>query len=105
MTLLDEGALQPRNRTEYRQIGITLNRCAQLVFLAWTRHTVEYHTSDSDARVECAIAGQQRSDSTGYAGHVNDQHNRQVKLFRQRRITVTPFDIQSVVEAFVAFDE
>ena len=105
VTLLNYGTFQSRDRTEHRQCGITLNRCPQLAFLTWSRYPVEYHTGDSDSRVESRVAGQQRGNSTGYARDINNKHDRQVKLFRQRRITVTTFNVQPIVQAFVAFHE
>jgi hypothetical protein len=93
------------HRAEHRDIGVMLDHGAQLGFVAAPAEAVEDHAGDADVAVEGLVAEDQRGDAARHAARIEHQDHRQVEQAGQRRIAVRAVEVESVVEALVAFDQ
>ena len=105
VALGDRQALVVLDRAQHRHVGVMLDHCPQLGLVARAAQAVEDHAGDADVALEGLVAEDQRRHPPRHAARVDDQHDRQAELARQRRVAVAAVERQAVVQALVAFDQ
>jgi hypothetical protein len=105
VTLVDGQAVVAWQCTQHLDVGVVLDYRAQLRFVAASADEIENHSGESQARVELAVAEQQRGDAADGAPGIEDHDHRQVEQVTECRVAVAALDVETIVQSLVALDQ
>ena len=92
------------DRAEHGDVGIALERGAQLALVARPADLVEDHAGDAHLGIEVPVAENQRRDAAGHAHGIDHQHHRRAQQPRKRGVAVAALGIDAVEQSLVALD-